>query len=323
MSSNIFERLGIRSNVLLSPMAGVTDRAFREICLDYKIAYFISEMVSTKGLMYNNAKTHELIKHSRIETPFCVQIFGSDLESFKEAAKILSSYGDIDIIDVNMGCPAPKIVNNGAGSALMKDPCFCGKIVETLKMYTKLPVTVKIRAGWDSNTINAVDVAKCCEDAGADAIAVHGRTRSQMYSGKCNLDIIKDVKSSVKIPVIGNGDIISVQSAKDVIDYTSCDMISIARGALGNPWIFDKINNFLQSGRYLQDVSIDEKIRVMKNHVLKLVEYKGECIGIREARKHICWYLKNIENASKYRKIAFGLEKLDDFFSFINTIKNF
>ena len=323
MSSNIFKRLGVRSNILLSPMAGVTDRAFREICSDYKIAYFISEMVSTKGLMYNNVKTHELIKHSKAETPFCVQIFGSDLESFKEAAKILSSYGDIDIIDVNMGCPAPKIVNNGAGSALMKDPCFCGKIVETLKMYTNLPVTIKIRAGWDSSSINAVEVARCCEDAGADAVAVHGRTRSQMYSGKCNLDIIKDVKSSVKIPVIGNGDINSVKSAKAMIDHTSCDMISIARGALGNPWIFDKINNFLHIGKYLQDVSIEEKIRVMKSHVLKLVEYKGEYIGIKESRKHICWYLKNIENASKYRKIAFGLEKLDDFFSFINTIKNF
>lgn len=321
MSSNIFKQLGIRSNVLLSPMAGVTDRAFREICSEHRLAYFISEMVSTKGLMYNNVKTHELIKHSNIETPFCVQIFGSDLESFKEAAKILSSYRNIDIIDVNMGCPAPKIVNNGAGSALMKNPSFCGKIVETIKSYTSLPVTVKIRAGWDSKSINAVEVARCCEDAGVDVVSVHGRTKTQMYSGECNLDVIRDVKSSVKIPVIGNGDIISAESAKRMIDYTSCDMISIARGALGNPWIFDKINNFLEFGEYLEDVSMEEKIRVMKKHVLKLIEYKGEYIGIKEARKHICWYLKNIKDASKYRKVAFELEKLDDFFNFINNIE--
>ncbi|MDR1628171.1 MAG: tRNA dihydrouridine synthase DusB [Oscillospiraceae bacterium] len=320
MSGNIFKKLGIKNNILLSPMAGVTDRAFREICLDYGVAYSISEMVSTKGLMYNNAKTIQLIQHSKIETPFCVQIFGNDLESFKEAAKILSSYKDIDIIDVNMGCPAPKIVNNGAGSALMKNPSFCGKIVETIKMYTSLPVTVKIRAGWDNSSINAVNVARCCESAGADAIAVHGRTRSQMYSGKCNLDIIKDVKSCLQIPVIGNGDITSAASAEYMINHTLCDMISIARGALGNPWIFDKINSFLKYGKSSEDISAEEKIKVIKKHILKLAEYKGEHIGIKEARKHICWYLKNIKDASKYRKTVFCLEKLDDFLNFIDNI---
>ena len=321
MSNNIFKELGIKSKVLLSPMAGITDRAFREICLEYTVDYFISEMVSTKGLMYNNAKTKQLIMHSKAEKPFCVQLFGSDLESFKEASRILSSYEDIDVIDVNMGCPAPKVVNSGAGSALMKSPSFCGKIVETIKIHSRFPVTVKIRAGWDNSNINAVEVAKCCEDAGADAIAVHGRTRSQMYSGKCNLDVIKDVKSNVNIPVIGNGDIICPSSAKNMINYTSCDMISIARGALGNPWIFNNINNFLKFGNVLEDVSMEEKIKVMKDHVLKLICYKGEHIGIKEARKHICWYLKNIKDASKYRKIAFGLEDISGFFNLINSIE--
>ena len=321
MSNNIFKKLGIKSKVILSPMAGVTDRAFREICSEYDVAYFISEMVSTKGLMYNNAKTKQLIVHGKTEKPFCVQLFGSDLESFKEASKILSSYDDIDIIDVNMGCPVPKVVNNGAGSALMKNPSFCGKIVETIKMYSQFPVTVKIRAGWDKSSINAVEVARCCEDAGADAIAVHGRTKAQMYSGKCNLDVIKDVKSNVNIPVIGNGDIICPASAKNMIDYTSCDMISIARGALGNPWIFNNINNFLKFGNILKDVSMEEKIKVMKSHVMKLICYKGERIGIKEARKHICWYLKNVKDASRYRKIAFGLKEVNDFFDFINCIE--
>ena len=320
-SGNIFKKLGIKNKVLLSPMAGVTDRAFREICSEYNVTYFISEMVSTKGLMYNNAKTNQLIEHSKIEKPFCVQLFGNDLESFKEASKILSSYEDIDVIDVNMGCPAPKIVNNGAGCALMKNPSFCGKVVETIKTYGRLPVTVKIRAGWDKNNINAVEVAKCCEDAGADAIAVHGRTKSQMYSGNCNLDVIKNVKSNVNIPVIGNGDVNSSDSAKNMIDYTSCDMISIARGALGNPWIFDKINHFLQFGKILKDVSLEEKIKVMKKHVLKLTHYKGEYVGIKEARKHICWYLKNIKDASKYRKMVFELKSLEDFFNFIDNIE--
>jgi nifR3 family TIM-barrel protein len=278
-------------------------------------------MVSTKGLIHNNAKTIQLIKHSETETPFCVQIFGNDLESFKRATEILSSYDDIDIIDVNMGCPAPKIVNNGGGSALMKNPFFCGKIIETIKKHTSLPVTVKIRAGWDNSNINAADVAKCCENAGADAMTVHGRTRSQMYSGKCNLDVIKEVKSCVKIPVIGNGDIISAVSAETMINYTSCDMISIARGALGNPWIFEKINNFLNYGKPLEDVSAKEKTKVIKKHVFKLVQYKGEHTGIKEARKHICWYLKNIKGASRYREAAFSLKKLDDFLNFIDNIE--
>ena len=292
--------VSIKGNVALAPMAGVTDQAFRQICSKFGVAFFTSEMISAKGLLYNNTKTLSLLSFSIDERPFSVQLFGNNPEDFKSAVKIIEPFNP-DIIDINMGCPAPKIVNNNSGSALMKAPQLCGEIVYAAKSASKIPVTVKIRTGWDDNSINATQVASICEQAGADAITIHGRTREQMYSGDANLDIIKDVKNCVKIPVIGNGDIISAQSAQKMFDYTGCDLVTVGRGALGNPWIFSQINTWISDGKILPSPIIQERLSVMMEHVNKICEYKGENIGIKEARKHVAWYMKGIKNAAKLR----------------------
>ena len=287
----------------LAPMAGITDRAFREICSKFGVAYFTSEMVSVKGIIYDSKKTFSLIEHSDLEKPFALQLFGSEPKDFFDAVKIISNNLP-DIIDINMGCPATKIVKENSGSALMKTPERCGEIVRSVKDACDLPVTVKIRAGWSSSSINAPEVAKICEQAGADAITVHGRTKEQGYSGSNNLDVIKKVKESVNIPVIGNGDVTSIEIAKKMLEYTNCDLIAIGRGAMGAPWLFAELNHWYDNRALLNY----NKSEIIREHIEKLCKYKGENVGIKESRKHMAAYIKGCHHAAELRKKVFTTE---------------
>ena len=298
----------------LAPMAGVTDRAFREICSLFGVAYFTSEMISAKGLIYNSQKTFRMLERSEMESPFAIQLFGSEPEDFKKAVYLLSE-SKPDIIDINMGCPATKIVKENSGSALMKNPKLCGEIVKAAVSESKVPVTVKIRSGWNKNNINAVEVAKICEYNGASCVTVHGRTKEQGYSGSSDLEVIKSVKDSVKIPVIGNGDVIDGNSAKRMKEYTGCDMIAVGRGAMGNPWIFSEINSAFNDEILFIEPTLSERAEIMKLHIEKLCEYKGENVGIKEARKHIACYIKGIDGAANFRKLAFETKTKEELIS--------
>ena len=301
----------INGYACLAPMAGVTDRAFRELCVSFGAAYVMGEMVSSKGLVYKSEKSRELLVLSDDERPAAVQLFGNEPETMAQAAEIALGYKP-DIIDINMGCPAPKIALNGCGSALMKDPELCGRIVRAVKDVSPVPVTVKIRKGWDKNSVNAVEVAQICEAAGADAIAVHGRTREQQYMPSADWDIIRQVKRAVKVPVIGNGDVTSAALAAQMLEQTGCDMVMIGRGALGNPWIFREISMLIGHDRPSLPVSTAERITVMLRHVSKMCEYKGEAVAMREARKHAAWYLKGIKGAAALRKRAVEIVTYED-----------
>lgn len=303
----------------LAPMAGVTDRAFREICSLFGVAYFTSEMISAKGLIYNSQKTFRMLERSEMESPFAIQLFGSEPEDFKKAVYLLSE-SKPDIIDINMGCPATKIVKENSGSALMKDPKLCGEIVKATVNESKVPVTVKIRSGWNKNSINAVEVAKICEYNGASAVTVHGRTKEQGYSGLSDLEIIKSVKDSVKIPVIGNGDVIDGNSAKRMKEYTGCDMIAVGRGAMGNPWIFSEINSAFDNETLFIRPTLSERAEIMKLHIEKLCGYKGENVGIKEARKHIACYIKGINGAANFRKLAFETKTKEELISLCDKL---
>ncbi len=308
----------IKGKASLAPMAGVTDKAFREICSLFGASYFTSEMISAKGLIYKSEKTYSLIDHSEKERPFAVQLFGNCPEDFYKGIHLLEKYMDkIDIIDINIGCPAKKIIKEKSGSALMKNPKLCGEIVKAAKKASSVPVTVKIRSGWDEKHKNAVEVAQICESSGADAITVHGRTKEQGYSGKSDLEIIKKVKKNVKIPVIGNGDIKDFETAEKMMTYTNCDMVAIGRGAMGNPWIFKEINE----GRKVAP-TISEKIQVMQMHIEKLCTYKGEGVGIKESRKHIAQYIKNIHKASEFRKMAFLAKSKEELMDLCDALQN-
>lgn len=293
----------IKGYAALAPMAGVADRAFRELCRDFGAAYVVTEMVSSKGVSYNNAKSTELMEISEKERPAGIQIFGNEPETMAGAAVTAMQF-EPEIIDINMGCPAPKVSGNGCGSALMKNPKLCGEIVNAVCKAVSVPVTVKIRKGWDENSVNAVEVAQICEANGASAVTIHGRTRAQQYQPYADWNIIKEVKQAVKIPVIGNGDITSAEDAQRMYEETGCDLVMIGRAALGNPWLFMQIYSWFESERQIPPPTKSERLYVMMKHIQKLCEYKGEEHGMREARKHVGWYLKGFKGAASFRNAA-------------------
>ncbi len=292
--------LELENNVFLAPMAGVTDLPFRILCKEMGCGLVYSEMVSAKGILYDNKNTTELLEIDPKERPVAVQLFGSDPEILGAMAKKIELY-PIDIIDVNMGCPAPKIVKNGEGSCLMKTPELVGRIVKSLVESQSKPVTIKFRKGFDDDHINAVEIAKIAEANGASAVAVHGRTREQYYSGKADWDIIKQVKEAVNIPVIGNGDVFTPQDAKSLLEHTGCDAIMVGRGAQGNPWIFKRILHYLETGELLPEPTAEERVEKALRHSQMLIDYKGEYIGVREMRKHMAWYMKGLPGAAELR----------------------
>lgn len=299
----------LQNNIILAPMAGLTDLPFRLVCEKYNPGLVVTEMVSSKALYYNDEKTKELLKMDGEKRPVSAQIFGSDEASMSYAAKYVSQIADI--VDINMGCPAPKVVKNGDGSKLLLDLDKVYSIVQAVVKSSTVPVTVKIRKGWDNEHIVAVEAAKAIESAGASAITVHGRTRSEFYTGVADWDIIKKVKENVNIPVIGNGDIKSPEDAKRIFEQTNCDGIMVARATLGRPWILEQIRTYLENGT-IRSISNEEILSTILNHIELEVKEKGEYTGVREMRKHICYYLKGLPGASSVRDKINHLESKDE-----------
>ena len=308
----------IKNRIVLAPMAGICNNAFRKIIKDMGCGLIYAEMVSDKALVYDSKKTKDMLYMEEIERPIVQQIFGSDVETFVTASKLVYETMKPDIIDINMGCPVPKVaVKAQAGSALLKNPEKIKDIVKAVVESVSVPVTVKIRSGWDSEHINAVEVAKICEEAGASAITVHGRTRSQGYSGKVSYDIIKKVKESVSIPVIGNGDIVDIDSAKRMFD-TGCDAIMIGRGCLGNPWLIRKLVKYFDEGVILDDPTYEERIEMCFKHMDYLQKIKCEKVCVLEMRSHIAWYLKGMPKASKYKQEIMKVQTVEEVKKLLN-----
>lgn len=308
----------LENNLILAPMAGVTDLPFRKICKEFNPGLVCTEMVSGKAIYYNDSKTKLLLNTDGEKRPISMQIFGSDAESMAFASKYISEIADI--VDINMGCPAPKVVKNGDGSKLLLDIEKAKSVIEAVVKNSNKPVTLKLRKGWDTDHIVAVQYAQMAEKAGISAITIHGRTRSEMYSGKADLDIIKKVKESVNVPVIGNGDIVDEESALKMFEYTGVDGIMIGRGSFGNPWIFERIKCFLETGEKLPEVSNEEKLRVIKKHFDYEFEVKPEKTAIMEMRKHIAWYTKNMPNSSEFRT---KMNKIEDKEELLKTVEEY
>lgn len=303
--------VNLNGNVFLAPMAGVTDLPFRMICKDMGASLVYTEMISCKGLYYKDEKTKELTSVDERERPIAVQIFGSEPSIMRQVvSEYLNDRDDIDIIDINMGCPAPKIVRGGEGSALMKSPNLIRQIIKEIVDVSKKPVTIKIRKGWDDSNINAVEIAKIGEEEGISAITIHGRTRSMFYSGEADWDIIKEIKEVVSIPVIGNGDIFTVKDGIRMLEYTNCDAIMIGRGARGNPWIFKNILEYMNDEKVNYPTD-DEKIEKAIEHLELVCDFKGEKTGVREMRKHIAWYLKGLKGANQIKNSINTIQTLE------------
>jgi tRNA-dihydrouridine synthase B len=309
----------LKNNIFLAPMAGVTDMPFRILCKEQGCGLVYTEMVSSRGMNYEDAKSEKLTHIDDVEKPAAVQLFGSNPEILANAAKMLNDT-DAAIIDINMGCPAPKIVKNGDGSALMKTPKLVGEIIKAVTKASTKPVTVKIRKGWDENSINAVEIACIAEESGAAAIAVHGRTRDQFYSGKADWGIIKEIKRALTIPVIGNGDVFTPEDAARLFEETKCDALMVGRGAQGNPWIFSQILKYLESGERQREISYEEKLNTIIRHMNMLIDLKGERTGILEMRSHIAWYVKGIRNSTRIKEKIF---KLSDRQEIIDCLQNY
>lgn len=288
------------NEVFLSPMAGVTDLPFRTICKEKGCGMLYTEMINAKALCYDDENTKKMLKMEKDEHPVAVQIFGSDPDFMGKAASIMNQYPN-EILDINMGCPAPKVVKNGDGSALMRNPKLAAEVLSAVVKNSEKPVTLKIRKGWDDDCINAVEIAKIAEECGISALAIHGRTREQFYSGKADWDIISEIKQAINISVIGNGDVFEVQDAVNMLEKTKCDAIMIGRGSQGNPWIFKRINHYMKTGEVLPEPTLEEKITTAIRHMNLAVAEHGDYVAVREMRKHIGWYLKGLKNSAKYR----------------------
>ncbi len=313
------KKVKIKKTAALAPMAGVADHAFRMAAKAFGAAYCVGEMASCKGLVYSDRKTAELLTVTEEERPMAVQLFGCEPEFVAPAVHIAERFSP-DVIDLNAGCPVPKVAGNGAGSALMKNPKLFGEMVTAAVKATELPVTVKIRKGWDEEHANAVEIARIAEECGAAAITVHGRTKSQLYGGRADWDIIAAVKQAVKIPVIGNGDADSAAACREMYEYTGCDLVMIGRAARGRPWIFREVERGL-SGEAFEEPSLAERLEVMRRQIARLVADKGEKIGMMQARMQTSFYLKGMPNAAKYRSLCGGLTAFEDLERLICRIK--
>lgn len=313
-----------KNNVFLAPMAGVTDLVFRVICKEMDCGMVYSEMVSAKGVQHNNKNTKELLKVDERERPVAMQMFGSDPEIMAEMARKLNEYEDIDILDINMGCPAPKIVKNGEGSALTLNPKLVGEIISAVSKASEKPVTVKFRKGFDDQHLNALEIGKIAEESGAKAVTIHGRTREQYYAGKADWDIIKALKEEIKtIPVIGNGDIFTPEDAKKMLEYTGCDAVMIGRGSQGNPFIFKRTVEYLENGVLLPEPTWEDRLDIAEKHMDMLADYKGEVIGIREMRKHLGWYIKGLPHSAEMRvkiNATSGRENMRDVLNYMRKL---
>lgn len=312
----------IKNQVIVAPMAGVTNLAYRVILKEFGAGLIYTEMISDKGLLYDNKRTHDMIEVLNENRPIALQLFGSEVESMVQAAQFIDQHSNADIIDINMGCPVNKVVKSGSGSALMKNPELAFRIVEEIVKNVKKPVTVKIRKGWDNAHINAVEFAKGLEKAGAKAVAIHGRTRADMYTGKADWNIIKEVKQALRIPVIGNGDIFTPEDAKKMLDETGVDAVMIGRGLLGSPWLIKQSVDLIHQGKYHKEISLEMRKYYIFLHLDKLVDLKGERVAVLEMRSHGAWYIKGLPHASRIKPRIVKAETVEEIKIIMNQYFN-